>query len=79
MSVGLLFSLVDLQGVSSLTNPSHFPFTGQATQMYGGRMTKSRIDAVKTVTEDALNQLQNLFDKMPDAHVQLTDPPGSYF
>jgi len=49
---------------------------GQATQMYGGRMTKNRLDAVKTVTEDALNQLQNLLDKMPDAQVQLTDPRG---
>ena len=62
--------------VEVITFDSHIPFPGQATQMYGGRMTKNRLDAVKTVTEDALNQLQNLLDKMPDAQVQLTDPRG---
>merc|ERR1719309_418964 len=49
---------------------------GQALQLYGGRMTKSRLETVQTITEASLNHLQNLFEKMPDASVQLNDPQG---
>ena len=42
-------------------------------------MTKSRLDTVKTVTEEALNNLQDLMEKMPDSGVQMADPQGMHF
>ena len=39
-------------------------------------MTKTRVEKVQNVTEEALNELQTRLEKMPQPTVQLTDPKG---
>jgi len=53
-----------------------FSSQGQAQTLYGGKMTKTRVEKVQNVTEEALNELQTRLEKMPQPTVQLTDPKG---